>query len=157
MTFPCFPSTTTCKVDFCDPKHNLQLTELIEFHYLELSKFKLQRLEDLSTPLQRWIFFLRYATEYHEVNELPIQLRQEEGITMAYEATHEALCDKEIFYELEARRKFLLDQATNFHAAKVETQKFIASRMRQEGLSRELIATVTELGPAELDEIFLDS
>ncbi len=144
-----------------DVEHKIRLTDLIEYHYIELSKFRCSKLEELGSSLQRWMYFLRNATEYQDYDELPEQLRQEEGMIMAYQATHEALCDQELIYELQARRKFLLDQSSNLHAAREEgiaqgrsnTIRLAARPMQEQGLSMQAIAAVFTLSEAELVKI----
>jgi hypothetical protein len=51
------------------------------------------------------------------VSELPEPLQQEEGMITAMEATHNALCDDEVRYAIEARRKWELDRKTEMNAA----------------------------------------
>lgn len=62
---------------------------------------------------------------------------------MAYQATHEARCDQEQLYELQAPRKFLLDQSSNLHAAREEglaqgrsnTIRLATRPLQEQGLS----------------------
>ena len=103
-----------------DQEHDLKLTDLVEFHYIEMPKFNFSNLEGLVTPLEHWLYYMRYAANFEETGELPAQLSKQEGILMAHQAVHHALCDQQVLYELEARKKWILDQASNLHFAAAE-------------------------------------
>ena len=163
VDFTLFPNHRDVASRFClyDVAHNEVLTDLLELHYIELNKLKCTHLEELGSSLQRWIYFLRNATNYEQLEELPDLLKQEEGMTMAYQATHEALCDQELIYELQARRKFLLDQASNLHGAREEgrsdTIRQAARPLQEQGLSLEAIAAVFSVTQAELIELLSEN
>jgi hypothetical protein len=84
-------------------------------------------------------------------------IQQEEGMTMAYQATHEAMCDQELIYELQARRKFQLDQTSNLHAAREEGRSNTIRRagrpLQEQGLSLEAITSFFSVTQAELGQI----
>ena len=67
---------------------------------------------------------------------------------MAYQATHEALCDQELLFELQARRKFQLDQSSNLSAARdeglLEGRSLGLSEGLSQGLSQGRSATIRQ-------------
>ena len=73
VDFTLFPDHRDMVSRFClyDVKHKEVLTDLLELHYIELNKLKCTHLEELGSSLQRWIYFLRNATSYEKLDELP--------------------------------------------------------------------------------------
>ena len=146
-----------------DPEHQRKLGDLLELHYLEIAKFRKTNYKELLDSLERWLYFLRQATHYEGVSELPEPLQQEEGMIIAMEATHNALCDDEVRYAIEARRKWERDRITELNAAieegevrgkaegKAEAAQRIAKELLALGQSEELILKATGLRIAELD------
>ncbi len=150
-----------------DLQHQRTLGDLLELHYLEIAKFRKHRLEELLEPLERWLYFLRQGTHYQQVSELPEPLQQEEGMITAMEATHNALCDDEVRYAIEARRKADLDRLTEMNAAEdrgraegraegrsegsLETARSIARQLLELGHSDEMVFQVTGLRRADLE------
>lgn len=57
-----------------DDQHGVVLTEDIEIHLIQLQKFH-RELEDVADPLERWLYFLRYAEEL-DPEHLPEPLRR---------------------------------------------------------------------------------
>ena len=149
-----------------DVDHQKTLGDLLELHYLEMPKFRKNSLEELEDTLERWLFFLRQATRYQGVEDLPEVLQKEEGMKIAMEATHNALCDDEIREAIEARRKWERDYITNLNAAveageargeargkaegKTEAAKEIARQLLALGQSEEVIFQATGLRVEEL-------
>ena len=115
-----------------DLQHDRTLGDLLELHYVEIAKFHKTQLEELHEPLERWLYFLRQGTHYQGVSDLPEPLQQEEGMITAMEATHNALCDDEVRYAIEARRKWELDRKTEMNAALEAAE----ARGRSEGEAR---------------------
>ncbi len=59
-----------------DVRHQRQLTELLEVHFLELKKFKEDQPAHLRTPFARWLHILRFSQLYGSQSwELPETLR----------------------------------------------------------------------------------
>lgn len=115
-----------------NPDSSTQLTNLLEFHYIEIGKF-LRALGQPRNTVERWLYFLVNATSAETLADLPEDIRNEEGIAMAYEATNHLLADPELRYRVEARRKFALDVATNLAFAKREGRAEGLAEGRTEG------------------------
>ena len=149
-----------------DKEHERTLGDLLELHYLEMCKFKKMDVAELSDSLERWLFFLRQATNYTEPANLPESLMLEEGMTTAMEATHTALSDEEVRYAIEARQKWERDRITQMNAAVEEGEARgevrgeargeargkaeIARALLESGQSEEFILKHTGLRPADL-------
>ena len=140
-----------------DVDHEETLCDILELYYIEFKKLRYAKVEELVSSLQRWVFFLCNATNYQSFEELPQFLKQEEGMAMAYQATHEALCDQELLFELKARRKFQLDQSSNLAGAREEGWSAAirqgALSFQKQGLSLESIAAAFGISEKELSEI----
>ncbi|MBT9582789.1 Rpn family recombination-promoting nuclease/putative transposase [bacterium] len=145
-----------------DLKHQRTLGDLLELHYLEMAKFRKADLNELQDSLDRWLFFLRNATHYEDVSDLPDLLKIEEGMTTAMEATHNAMCDAEVRYAIEARQKWERDRITEMNAAieegeargkaegRTEALQEIARALLSKGMSEDLIFEATGLRLSEL-------
>ena len=160
ILFPNHQDVVSC-FRLYDVEHEETLSRLLELYYIELKKLRYGKPEELVSSVQRWVYFLCNATSYQSFEELPQFLKQEEGMAMAYQATHEALCDQELLFELKARRKFQLDQSSNLSAAHDEgLSKGRSAAIRQgalsfqkQGLSLESIAAAFSISENELAEI----
>jgi hypothetical protein len=57
-----------------------------------LPKFTGEAVENLSTPVEKWLHFLKYSHKYMgRGEELPVQLREEEGIQQAVDVFREGI------------------------------------------------------------------
>jgi predicted transposase/invertase (TIGR01784 family) len=96
------------------------LTEDMEFHILELPKFKKEPTE-VTSGLDRWLYFLRHA-EMMEVETLPAALQQPLVQRALEELKMLTQTDQER-ERYEARRKFQLDYNTGMKVAQLEGRK----------------------------------
>lgn len=131
-----------------------------------MPKFQKTSLDELEDTLECWLYFLRQATNYQGVEDLPVILKQKEGIAIAMEAAHNALCNDEIREAIEARRKWERDYITNLNAAveageqkgraegkalgKTKATKEIARQLLAMGQSAEVILQATGLRVEDL-------
>ncbi|MBI4864444.1 MAG: Rpn family recombination-promoting nuclease/putative transposase, partial [Candidatus Riflebacteria bacterium] len=47
-----------------DEKHSMTLTDMLELHFIELSKFRRDKPRELRTPFERWLHILKFAELY---------------------------------------------------------------------------------------------
>jgi predicted transposase/invertase (TIGR01784 family) len=82
-----FPKVPAYHLSFrlLEPVHQVVFTEDLALHMLELPKFK-RSADELATPLDAWLYFLRYAEEL-DTEALPTALQVPE-IKRAMEVLH---------------------------------------------------------------------
>ena len=119
---------------FYDTQHSHELSDVLEIHYLELSKFDQYKLHGERTPLEKWLHILKFGEIYERgLEPLPEQLASEEGIIMALDAMKRAYADDEVRDMIEARLKAQSIEATRrevYEAADRKAQE--AERNAQE-------------------------
>ena len=158
---------------FYDQVHQRELSDVLEIHYLELVKFRGEKLHGLRTPFEKWLHVLKFAKLYESDKEpLPELLQEEEGIPMALDAMRKAYATDEVKELIEFRDKAMHDEATRMaHAvreavrdavrearqeatqeARKESALEIARKMLAKGMDRDTVLSVTGLRPEELTE-----
>ncbi|MCW5872094.1 MAG: Rpn family recombination-promoting nuclease/putative transposase [Candidatus Eremiobacteraeota bacterium] len=156
LEFPLFPDLAGLhtRFRFCDPRHNLELSDILEIHYLELSKFR--RDQPLLTPLEKWLHVLRFAELYESgVVPLPAPIQREEEMIMALDAMHNAYSDDEVRLLIEARLRAEWDENTRLHEAmekgeakgeavgEARARLEVAQKMAKSGIDAETILDIT--------------
>jgi predicted transposase/invertase (TIGR01784 family) len=133
-----FPDTPQHHLPFrvIDPGTGVVLSDDLSIHLFELPKFQLGA-EELSTPLDAWLYFLRHATEL-DPERLPACLERE-GIRQAMEALM-------TLTEVDVRREQYLDR---FRAAS-DHQTLL--NMESEERERIINAAINEARPKIIDE-----
>ena len=106
---------------------------MLEFHYVEIAKFDKQPGDELTDPMERWLYFLRQATSYEEVADLPQMLQREKGMITAMKATQTALSNDEVRWAIEARQKWERDRITALNVAVEEGEARGEARGRAVG------------------------
>lgn len=149
-----------------DSRHDLELSDILEIHYLELRKFKNEG--PFNTQLDKWLHLLRFSEVYGMgIEPLPEFIRAEEEMVMAFEAMNKAYARDEVRELIEARLKAEWDEASRLGAAtrqglaegreqglaegraeglaegKAEGLREVAWRMRELGMDLETIFTAT--------------
>ena len=85
----------------------------MELHFIELAKFNKDKPRSLSSPFEKWLYAFKYGNLYQKESDmLPQELITEEGIEEALKAMRFANSDTQARYLIEARQKFLHDQAS---------------------------------------------
>ena len=113
--FPDIPALHT-RFRFRDPVHEVELSDMLEIHYLELTKFR--RDQPLVTPLEKWLHVLKFAELYGlGLEELPDSIQTEEEIVMALDAMNKAYATDEVRELIDARLKAEWDENTRVRAA----------------------------------------
>ncbi len=139
-----------------DRRHDRELTDLLELHFLELVKFRRDKPHELRTPFEKWLHVLKFGDLYEgEPALLPEVLRQEEGIAMALESMRKAQASYEVRELIELRLKAQHDEATRLYYARQEALQEGRQEGRQEGLQegrREMqLQTARQMLEAGLD------
>ena len=98
-------------------KNNNVLTDLIEYHFVELSKFNEDKPANLQTKFEKWLHIIKFGDYYRSDNELPNELKNENGICEVIKHMTSANTDEQTRHELLARDMFLSDLATDLDAA----------------------------------------
>ena len=89
------------------------LTGLMELHFIELAKFSKDKPRSLSSPFEKWLYTFKYGDLYQKESDMiPQELITEEGIEEALQAMRFANSDSQTRYLIEAREKFVHDQAS---------------------------------------------
>ena len=93
-------------------KNNKVLTDLLEYHFVELSKFNEDKPAGLRSKFEKWLHILKFGDYYRSEDDLPKELRNEEGICEVIRNMNIANTDEITRHELFARDLFLSDRAT---------------------------------------------
>jgi len=139
----------------------------LEYHFVELSKFNGDKPARLRTKLEKWLHILKFGNYYRSIDELPEELRSEEGICEVISNMSNANTDELTRHELFARDMFLSDLATDLDAAEKKgraegiekgmekgiesAKKQTARKMLSKGIPYELISEVTDLSIAQIE------
>ncbi|MCK9458004.1 MAG: Rpn family recombination-promoting nuclease/putative transposase [Candidatus Riflebacteria bacterium] len=156
-------------------KTNRVLTDLLEYHFVELSKFNGDKPARLRTKFEKWLHILKFGNYYRSIDDLPEELRSEEGICEVISNMSNANTDELTRHELFARDMFLSDLATDLDAARregreegieegiekgiekgrdegeIQRAKKVALKMLAKGMPYEVISEVTDLSVAQIE------
>jgi predicted transposase/invertase (TIGR01784 family) len=123
-----------------------ELSDHFEFHFIELSKFKIEKPKKLQTTFEKWLHVLKFESKYmEELMELPETLKNEEGIEMAIEALRYANSDEYLREIVEAREKAEHDLATRLGVSKIEGFKEGIKKGVNKGIKKEKLETAKKL------------
>lgn len=99
-------------------RDNSPLTDLLEYHFIELCKFNDNMV--LKTSFERWLHVLKYGDRYKDLENLPEELKQEEGVLEAINSMREANYNEKMRHTILTRNMHLSDVATGRSLAKQE-------------------------------------
>jgi len=160
LEFKLFPKLDTLhtRFRFYDQEHRVELTDLLEIHYLELPKFKGDEPRALKTSLEKWLHAFRFGGRYDNLKDLPTELKEEEGIMMALDAMHRAYARDDVRELIEAREKAERDEITRRNYARKQGLRQgvkqgveqVARRMKARGCSVDEIFEFTGLRAEDL-------
>jgi predicted transposase/invertase (TIGR01784 family) len=114
-----------------ETSQHFPLTDDLEFHLLELPKFT-KSAEELSSDLDKWLYFLRHA-EKMDTEAVPAALQQQPMVLRALEELKMLAQTDAERERYEARRKALLDYNTAMKVARMEGREEGRSEGREEG------------------------
>jgi len=90
-----------------------ELTDKLELHYIELSKYNKEKPYKEMTIFEKWLYLLKYSELYSDrLEPIPEALHEEEGIEMAITAFRKAISKDEVREMIEFRHKARLDEAS---------------------------------------------
>jgi predicted transposase/invertase (TIGR01784 family) len=114
-----FPQVPNCHLRFrlLEEKHHFPLTADMEFHVLELPKFK-KTADELTSSLDIWLYFLCHA-EKMDTEDLPAALRNS-PVVRAIEELKMLIQSDQDRERYEARRKFQLDYNSAIKSARMD-------------------------------------
>lgn len=121
LDFPLFPEQPDhhSTFRFYDQIHQRELSDILEIHYLELTKFKRNQPQELRTRFERWLHILKFGELYRdEDTPIPDVLLQDEEVTMAIKAYRQVSASEEVREMLEFRMKAERDEATRLSRAR---------------------------------------
>ena len=154
---------------------NIELTNQIEVHFIELKKFS-KDLPDLKRTLDRWIYFLKHAEKFSE-KSLPDPLKEVKSIEKASKVLNKISLNRDQREIYEARLKMLRDEGGALETARIkgleegrkegieegikkgetkgERKKAIATAKEslRIGLSNEVIPKITGLSVEEIKNL----
>ncbi|OQB46030.1 MAG: PD-(D/E)XK nuclease family transposase [Synergistetes bacterium ADurb.Bin155] len=110
------------------------LTDLIEYHFVELSKFDGEKPAKLRSRFEKWLHILKFGDLYRSVEDLPEDLKKEPGIIEVVNNMAIANTDEHLRELLISREMFLLDMNTEKQAARKEGRQEGLEEGRQEGI-----------------------
>ncbi|PCJ20352.1 MAG: hypothetical protein COB02_04780 [Candidatus Cloacimonadota bacterium] len=123
---------------FHNTKSLKPLDNLIELHFIELSKFNKDKKRVLSSQFEKWLYALKYGDHHQKESDmLPQELINEKEINEAFCAMRYANADQQTRYIIEARQKFIHDQISRESDARQEGRKEGKQEGRQEGRQEE--------------------
>jgi len=133
-----------------------ELHDQLEIHFIELEKFS-KELPELKKTLDRWIYFLKYAEKFTELN-LPVPLKEIDTIEKANRILDKISLTEEEREIYEARLKALRDEDGALETARIKGMEEgikkgrmdTAKKSLAKGLSEELISELTGLSIEEI-------
>jgi predicted transposase/invertase (TIGR01784 family) len=91
-------------------KTHHQLTDLVEYHFIELHKFNEN--VSLRSSFERWLHVLKFGDRYTDLENIPEELLQEEGVMEALATMKEVNSNKKARETIFLRNMHLSDVAT---------------------------------------------
>ena len=137
---------------------NIVLTDKLELHYIQLTKFR-EKCKRISNKLEEWLSFIKYD----DLEE--IHMIENENIKKAEEEFEYLTGDEEIRRLAFLRELSIMDEkdalskakkegiAEGLEKGKEEYQKEIAKKMLNKGMDIETIIEITNLPKEEIDKL----
>ncbi|HPQ19039.1 MAG TPA: Rpn family recombination-promoting nuclease/putative transposase [bacterium] len=95
---------------FKNIKSNKEFTDIKEIHIIELGKYKLDKNKKFKNALEKWLYIFKKGIEYiNKTEQMPGELKKEEGIVMAVKAMEEALADRIVRETMISRQRAIWD------------------------------------------------
>lgn len=131
-------------------KTSAELTDILELHYIELTKYDKDKPYKEMTKFEKWLYLLKFSEMYQDrLSPIPEALKTEEEIVMAIEAYRHAVADNYVKELIDFRRKASIDEASRIEEARRETKIEAAKIMLELGHTKTEIAL--KLGLKETD------
>ncbi|MEQ8173004.1 MAG: Rpn family recombination-promoting nuclease/putative transposase [Candidatus Eremiobacterota bacterium] len=142
---------------------NIELTDQLEIHFIELEKFT-KELPELKRTMDRWIYFLKYAEKFTEAN-LPAPLKEIQPIEKANIILDRMSLNKEQREIYDARLKILRDEDGALQTARMRGLKEgiekgiekgkceVATNLLRMNISVEKISEATGLNVEDIEDL----
>jgi len=136
-----------------DTNNHCKFTDLLEIHFIELSKFRKAK-PDINRPLERWLLFI----EPTSAEVLEMITYRDPGISKAEKLLESLSVDEEVLKLYELREKALSEEESKFSGAREEGKKegiieglyLVARNMINAGMDIHTIKKVTGLKAEEI-------
>ena len=125
-----------------------RIMEDMEFNFIELPKFKLER-KDLKTLVEKWVYFIKEA---ENLEVIPEEI-DDAGLRSAFEqANIQTWSQEEIdAYDYAGLRE--TEDRLRLAKVKKEREREIAKTMKERGMDINIISEITGLPTEEIEEI----
>ena len=134
-------------------KSNNVLTDLLELHFVELSKYKDNKEYTKRTRFENWLYLLKFGENISSIEDLPDELKKEEGIEEVVNKMIEANIDDNLRHYMLSREMGELDERSRLYSAIENTKREIVMEMLGEEFSLKQIARLTKLSLEEVQAI----
>jgi predicted transposase/invertase (TIGR01784 family) len=121
-------------------KSNNVLTDLLELHFVELSKFKDNKEHTERTRFENWLYLLKFGENITSIEDLPENLKKEEGIEEAVNKMMEANTDDTLRHYMLSREMGELDERSRLYGAEKRARE---NTIRE--IAKVLLSTNVEL------------
>jgi len=129
-------------------KTSAELTDILELHYIELTKYDKDKPHKEMTKFEKWLYLLKFSKMYQDrLSPIPEALKTEEEIVMAIEAYRHAVADNYVKELIDFRRKASIDEASRIEEARRESKSEgkIEGKIEAAKIMLELGHTKTEI------------
>ena len=134
-----------------DEEKDYMLTDLVEIHFIEVSKFnRLEKKNLKQDRLQRWLTFFNNDISEEKLKEL---MNMDTDIKRAEERLDYLSSDEKTIEIYKAREKSLHERANMINSAKDEGKIEVIKNALKEGLGLDIISKITGKSIDEIKEI----
>lgn len=131
-------------------KTGKQYLHHLEFHYIELPKFK-KTVDELITETDKWLYFMKNA---RSLETIPQPLQDSANFVEAFHVVEKALWTRKELDQYKANENEMGRSYRQQEIARDEKAIEIAKNLLQEGLSVNLVAKSTKLPVERVAELF---
>ncbi len=152
-----------------DEEHKKRFPDVLDLHYVEVSKFKKDKPQELRSSFERWLHILKFGELYcDETESIPAELLKDEEVHMALKTYRQISASEEVRELLRSREMAERDQITRLNRArlegklegqregKLEGQREMARRLLAVGVDREIVLDAAGLTAGELDSVIAE-
>jgi predicted transposase/invertase (TIGR01784 family) len=137
------------------PEANLQLSQDISMHFLELAKFP-KKLSEIEDPADLWLYLIKESSRLEE-QEMATIVDKNPNIEPAYNSLKHMSQDEKMRMQEEHRRmelsQYNTDMNMSFEKGLAEKARDAARRMKAKGYPIEDISEITGLSVEEIEKI----
>lgn len=138
-----------------EKNQNLQLTEDISIHFIELPKF-IKNLANINDNFELWLYTIKESNHLEE-SDMRIIIDKNPAMKETFSVLSHISADDKIRMQEEHRRMELSQYNTDMNASYekgiITEKKENAQRMKEEGLANDLISRITGLAIEEIEKL----